>query len=285
MNRSASIRCLIASTLCIALALPPAAQASAQPDASPSAATAGPVFAGDGMIQIDVVDPFARRHAAKPLAARAEQVLTDLGITPPGDPQGPWSIRIEVNGHQRNFSVTVAGTRGGEAFGAGTPTACECTYDQLPAFVDDGLRTLIAELQAAQAPPLEPAPSLLPGPLPTAPTKTSATFQSEDTAVPLRRTQSVGGLGIAGIVAIAVGIAGTAAGATYVAKDTQVEGTGQTHVATDYRTPGTEALLGAGIAVLVGGIAMLVVDLTVCKNRLRGCKKPPRTASTLSFTF
>lgn len=162
----------------------------------------------------------------------------------------------------------------------------EVVSDSLECVLCDGPK--LAELLAKQVPAIverleveatEPAPA-------ETPTEEGAETGDEPSESPEvdrePRGKKIGPLGYAGIGSAALGAAGVIVGAVHLARGEQraLEPDLRFERVDDYRPAGA-VFLGVGGAVLLTGVALIVVDQTVMKKRRAATAKRP----TLSPTF
>lgn len=254
----------------------------AAPDADPPS-----VSIADGMIALTIHDAHSRDRLQRTITERTQRVLEELDVTPPGDPNLPWSIRIEVRGFSRAYEFSVTAARGGTPLESSAEfIPCACSSKDLRDQIEQHLRQRISSLMEAanEAPrdtsPTPPPPVLLaPPPAP-----------EDDQAYAREPRGGFGAPGGIGVAILGLGVASTSFGTYRALRGDVVETMSQQHaIIRQYRTPATDAAIGVGVPLIVGGIALIVVDQVVCKSRPRGCKKPAdyssRAVSPLAFQF
>lgn len=188
-------------------------------------------------------------EGSKALARRAE----------PLEPED--EIHVRVDGQTFDYRIGVELRRRGVALAEQpAPSSCRCSSSELlqavMTAIDDGARRL-QEAARAEAP---------------APVSSAAGDVSSEPPPPMEpkvreRPERPDRFWVAGVVLSSIGAATSVAGTTMALVDSQPVKAVE-HVERDWRSPGY-ALLGVGAAMLVGGVAMIVVDELRCRRRGR----------------
>lgn len=222
------------------------------------------------------------------LKQSSDKVFRQYAIPPvPPSPEPPWTIRIEASGHAYAFHSSVALIKAGTKDVAPPPLVeCKCTTEDFLRSIEDRMRALIdAELAPTPKPsPLLSAtpertdePPFTPAPPPVTPT---------DEPSPPSRRGGFGGFGIAGVVVTAAGIGSFGYGLDRRIRGEEYVDRSAGDMVLHYRTPGTEAAFGIGIAAIGVGVALIVIDQAVCKQRPRGCRRSvTSTAAQTALTW
>lgn len=197
----------------------------------------------------------------------------------PPDEEPPWKIRVEVSGHAYAYRSSVTLVKAGAKEGPPPPLVeCTCT-------TEDFLRSVEERMHALVRPELAPSPrppSLLPvtSNRNTDPVVAPSPAPLDDTS-PQARRGGFGGFGIAGVVVTAAGLGAFGYGLDRRVRDGERVDRPAGDMVLHYRTPGTDAAFGIGIAAVGIGVALIVVDQAVCKKRPRGCRPSrPKTLQT-----
>lgn len=245
----------------------------AQDAAAPAAPLGVTVNGAGGSVIIDVVDPFTRSHAAEPLRTKTNALLEALAAKPT-PLAGPWTARMEVRGHLRNFEVNLLATGPGGRTIQAEPIACACLYDELPNTIEPHLRSLLEQFEdnTVTAAATPPSPQAMPVEEPP------STSTRESSVVGPARRKGLGALGGVGVGLLAVGTAGAVIGIVRAAQGTDVRSGELSQQTITYQTPTSIGLGIAGGAMMAAGLAMLVIDQTVCRRRPPGCRLPRNTA-------
>jgi len=137
------------------------------------------------MIALTIHDAHSRDRLQRTITERTQRVLEELDVTPPGDPNLPWSIRIEVRGFSRAYEFSVTAARGGTPLESSAEfIPCACSSEDLRDQIEQHLRQRISSLmEAANEAPRDTSPT----PPPPAPEKYSSSPNQKE------RTQNAAG--------------------------------------------------------------------------------------------
>jgi len=252
---------ILALVTAIALASAPTTVGAAPPGTEVSAQERGPVRA-DLVIEADLGDGSA--VIIDRVRARADALLRKREVLPARGEQDPrLVVRIEPLGKTPGYTCNVSIHDGqGPIAGSESATTCEmCTENELVDHVEKAIDAVMPQLPAAPAPPPDPAAT-------TTTTPTSSQITPDTPA----RDRSLSPIGKAGIGVAALGLVGIVAGAVVVTRPPRDVDMELDTERTEFRVPGI-AVLAGGLGVLVVGLALIGVD------RHRAKKRGTQTAS------
>lgn len=241
------------------------------------------VLAGEGLVEITFDDPYTFENNARRIQDRVEQELIASDVRAPSPGKAPWRIHLEVRGHTQNFGLAVTAWRGSElVVPPGDPLQCRCNSAEILDAVAEQIRDAVVELQKASSEPQvassPPPPLLAPSTTPPAPlTPAPPAFT--------RRKAKLGGFGAAGIVVAAGGLSAIGYGAGMMGRGPQTTSGELYETTQEYNTPATHAAIGMGIVGVLAGVALIVVDQAVCRNRPHGCRRASAHYTDLGSPF
>jgi hypothetical protein len=239
--------------LCIVMATASLPAVAAEPEAE--AAAEAPQL--DPLVEIVVSEDVEDRDfILEGLRQETDRQLDIQQVAHEVDPTDPKKIRVEITGAALQYQITTDVERHGKFLRDAKTVNCECSKSDL---VIRALAEIVASLdeldQADQAATKTPLVDEGDPPPPDDPKQDRP-----------KRLTWLGGIGI-GLVVLGVG--GIGGGAAMVAiGETTSDRAGGSRERTNLRPPGY-AVLGVGVAALVGGIVAIVID----KKRLREDRK------------
>lgn len=231
------------------------------------AMAAAPVDDADGLALAVKVDPEMLQGEAHRgwVEARGREVLERRpGALQPGD-----RILVELAGTTRNYRVEIRVLLQGEPLASQPePFVCKGSSDELLALVetaiDDAVDRLIEARKAEQAEQERQAEERVEQDR-EAQAKADEAARRKLAETPYRPAR----LGLGGAVAMGLGGALVVSGAVVTSRGAVPSGNDLLG-SIDFRPPGY-ALLGVGSAVLMAGLAVLVVDVVRCKKDRAAC--------------
>jgi hypothetical protein len=248
---------ILALLTAIALASAPTTVGAAQPSGAAPTQDRGPVRA-ELVIQTELGEGSA--VITDRVRVRADGLLRKREVLPARSDQDPRIVvRIEPLGETPGYKCNVSiHDASGPIAGTESATTCEvCTENELVDHVEKAIDGVVPQIPAAPAPPPEPK---------VTPTTSEIT---PDITAP---DKSLTPIGKAGIGVAALGVVGIVAGAVVVTRPTKDVDMELETERTEFRVPGI-AVLAGGLGVLVVGLALIGVD------RHRAKKRGTQTAS------
>lgn len=249
---TACIQCLGVASLLLALCASPSPTHAAEPPSAVDAATT-PADA----LRIEV-DP--RLDNATLLRGWVEDRNRDVAneIGSPEHAQLDRWISVQIAGSTYDYRVTITPMRDGLPAGPLPQShACECNDESLLALIDEEIAKAVEVLRSTPTPNLPDPPRAEPEPAPAP--------ASPSLPAPAARRTRPSPLGKAGVVVGAVGLTLLGGGiASLVAGEQQIYG--RSKLDREFGPLGIGLLSTAG-ALLLGGVAMVVVDVVQCRKQ------------------
>lgn len=209
-------------------------------------------------VRVEIADDMESPDAVRGWVMRAATTgLAQADVT--GDTPTQRELLIRVSGEVLDYSIAIGVVPRGSATGELRTVPCKCSDQQL-------IERVTAEAKARAVELREPLDATPP---PLAPQTPAPTTEPSPPAADTTADRRVGALGGAGIGLALAGVAGVVAGGVLLGKgverrvsaDAPERGTG-----IDNRKPGI-AITAVGAAILLSGIAMIVVDQKRLKRR------------------
>jgi hypothetical protein len=207
----------------------------------------GLAWAGDPLVEIVVSDDIEDATLIRDgLRAEVDRQLEIQQVPTETTPDDPKQIRVEVTGVDFEYQITTDVERHGKYLRDARTVPCNCSKTDL---LKTALREVVASLAELEAASDEAASDV----------GTDDPGEGPDPR-PTERVPKMTAMGGAGIGVAVLGAAGVATGIAFVLRGEEYDrDDGIRRLGRDFRTPGYAAL-GAGAALLVAGVTLVVLD-------------------------